>query len=64
VTPARVETDPQAMLRRMSADDFDPLAEVLVEEEVTWKPLPAVDETFTRTLARRDPIASASAPAW
>jgi len=52
------------MLRRMSADDFDPLAEVLVEEEVTWKPLPAVDETFTRALARRDPIASASAPAW
>jgi hypothetical protein len=47
VTAVRVETDPQATLRRMSADDFDPLAEALVEEEVTWKPPAALDETFT-----------------
>jgi hypothetical protein len=37
---ARVETDPKATLQRMSAADFDPLAEALVDDEVSWNPAP------------------------
>jgi len=42
-TVPRREADPKETLRRMSAHDFDPLNEVLVEDEVTWEPAPATN---------------------
>jgi hypothetical protein len=47
VPVTRLATDPQETLRRLTAADFDPLAEVLVEDEVTWTPAPAADEHVT-----------------
>jgi hypothetical protein len=42
-TVPRLEADPKETLRRMSAHDFDPLNQVLVDDEMTWEPAPATN---------------------
>jgi hypothetical protein len=36
-TATRIEKDPQATLRRMRAENFDPLTEAVIDDEVVWK---------------------------